>query len=247
MRLSFSKYTHYKQCPYRLLLMHLPERKFLPQFGGTAVHIAVENFLLGKPLSREEIYEEIAYESDGIFDEWKQIWDMLNEIPFETIYQNLQPLFGFEAVEIEKKVSVQYDGITITGVADAVMDKRRIVDFKYTYKDAKAYSFEQMLLYSWLLHETEGYNVDTISFVFIRKNGAVEIVDKYGNGSFTDNKELKRILKTMKRIAEGMEADDKLRHFPPNPLHYTCHHKRCGWWEYCDMKTIIRGELNEEW
>ncbi len=236
LRLSPSGISTFEQCELRWKYRYidqLPDKAGKEAVLGTIVHRALELHFGGvdlKPACREawdearEALDELALGEDA---EKSMRWSVL-----ELCEVALRPKFtpvGSSVVQTERQFRIDYDGVTLNGIVDRLVEREVkgvrltvIEDYKTGKMPLRRFmpdKFKQLHFYAAAL-SLEGEKAHSVGLLYLKGNPAYENVTPV-----TITTALDRVKSTRDAICDRMESGD----FQPKPS------KLCGWCPQYDI------------
>lgn len=232
MRLSYSAISTYQKCPlsYKFLYVDkLPTKPTHHLSFGSSIHSALEFFYSVKvpePCSLERLLEELdkvwlrdGYESEALELEYKQKGRKI----LTQFYQENLPSFTIP-VAVERRFSLDIDGITLVGVIDRI-DRLangglEIIDYKTNGKlppRTKINTDLQLPIYHMAAEEMYGVAPQKVTLYFLVPNERVS-----ARKTKTD---IKKAQDTIYKVASGI-GEEKFDPFK-NPL--------CPWCDFIEL------------
>ena len=238
---------------------------FPPMIRGLFLHLLMEEYIRhrfeGKPpSSAKEVWERLRYpvRSDVDFGKRKLVFASAEEEKefrrklfaegrlfvsrLSAVIEAFEP-FGLRRLSAEVPLHRDFRGYQIVGHTDLLAE----TDLGFVCADLKTgrgdINSDQFLLYSWLAN---GFRAEPIPFLMFLWDGEKMTTKETVFSLSEDNPSLMRLLWSLSEINLKLrEAEERIREgkrpslvLRPNTKGWTCHPKRCSFWEVCPYGKV---------
>ena len=236
MNLSYSLYTNFQQCPFRVVLLQHQRQQplFVGQYIGLYAHEYIERRLVGGSIDPDEIFDAIVNKDRYLplpvetYHKAMERWVPYLEGWYEQVAKIIES-DGAESVQVEQRLRASYGSFDVVGIVDILAKTSsgyNIYDLKRS-GFRRHYDGKQLALYSYVVHHAKGIGKDAkLKLLFLDRDGVSEV------GYPLDWDTAKGILEKLSVVAHALE-EGAWELFKPNTQSKYCAPNRCSMWDFC--------------